>query len=144
MSASAGDGAGPVLPSVAASEGLGQLYTALSSWPLVITGAVDINTDCGRIRAMNPDMVPCSSPGPDITKAPGGNQATTLACSSLLSPLQTCHLPQEMKQHSVILSVSVCLSARVSLSLPSYTMHLLTTIVTMPFWLSQGGPCFLL
>lgn len=46
---------GTILPSVATSEGQGQFCTALSSQPLVISGAMDTNRDLGGIRAMNPD-----------------------------------------------------------------------------------------
>ena len=35
-----------------------------------------INKDCGCIRAMNPDIGPGSSPGPDNTMALSGNEAT--------------------------------------------------------------------
>ncbi|KAK7812285.1 hypothetical protein U0070_024439 [Myodes glareolus] len=48
------------------------------------------NTDCGCIGAMNPDIGPSSSPGPDITVALGGNQAThtsLLLIASLSSDL---------------------------------------------------------
>lgn len=76
-STSAGERQGQ-FSSVVASEGRGQFYTALSSQSLVVTGATDLNRVCGCIRALNPDMGPISSPGPAITMALGGNQATHL------------------------------------------------------------------
>ena len=59
------EGAGSVLPSIAASEGWGQLCTILSSLLMVVSGAMDN-------IAMNPDM------GPDISTALRANDATHL------------------------------------------------------------------
>lgn len=44
--------AGPVLPSAVASEDQGQLCAFLYFWPLVVTVALGINTDCGYGRTM--------------------------------------------------------------------------------------------
>ena len=44
----------------------------------MVSGATDLNRDCGRIRALNPDMGPISSPDPANTMAIDGNQATHL------------------------------------------------------------------
>lgn len=70
-------GAGPVLPSAAASERWGQLCTPLFSL------SMGINTDCDDIRAMNLNTGPGNSPGPDIIMALGSNQ--TIYLSPLLS-----------------------------------------------------------
>lgn len=66
-------GAGPFLPSAAASEKQGQLCAAPSLLSLVVIGVMDINTDqdCGRV--MDPDMVLFSSLGLDVTIAPSGS-----------------------------------------------------------------------
>ena len=77
LSTSAGERQGQ-FSNVVASEGRGQFYTALSSQSLVVSGATDLNRDCGCIRALNLDMGPISSPGPNITMALDGNQATHL------------------------------------------------------------------
>ncbi|KAL6089513.1 hypothetical protein STEG23_026027, partial [Scotinomys teguina] len=51
--------------------------SALLCFP--VSGASDINTDYGSIRALNLDMGSFSSPGPNITMALGDNQATHLS-----------------------------------------------------------------
>ena len=76
-------GAGPGLPSAAAGEGWGQLCTPLTFLSLVVLGATGINTVRDNIRAINLNIGPGSSPGPDIIMALGGNQTTYL--SPLLS-----------------------------------------------------------
>lgn len=55
-------GAGPVLPSTAASEEWGQFSAALSSRTLKVTGATNINTDHDCHRAMDPGMALDSFP----------------------------------------------------------------------------------
>ena len=67
---------------------------------------MDINTDHGYIRAMNLDMGPGSSPGPDITMALGGNEATHVSPSCTLSPPQVCRCPQDTS-HSVSLYLAL-------------------------------------
>lgn len=52
---------GQDLSSVAASEGYGQLCTALSSRPSVVSGATNINGGHVCIRATNPVTGPSSS-----------------------------------------------------------------------------------
>ncbi|ERE81248.1 kelch-like protein 2 [Cricetulus griseus] len=49
-----------------------------SALPLIVSGAMDINTDPGCGRAMDPDMNTGSSPGMDDTMAPGEIQATQI------------------------------------------------------------------
>ncbi|KAL6031566.1 hypothetical protein STEG23_032261, partial [Scotinomys teguina] len=66
--------------------------------PRVVSRARDINTDYSRIRAMNPDLGPSSSPDEDIIIALGSNQAThnSLFLTTFVSsdmPLSTGHEP---------------------------------------------------
>ncbi|KAL6081661.1 hypothetical protein STEG23_005568 [Scotinomys teguina] len=69
-----------------------------SAWPLVLTGATDINTDLGCGCALDPDMALGCSSGLDISLALGDKQAThvslllTTFASSDLS-LSTGHEP---------------------------------------------------
>ena len=56
-----------------------QLCTALSSRPLVASGAMKIIRERSCIRAMNLDVSSSRSPGPDITMVLGHNQAVHLS-----------------------------------------------------------------
>ncbi|KAL6085290.1 hypothetical protein STEG23_028355 [Scotinomys teguina] len=51
---------------------------SLLKWEVAISGALDINTDNGSMRLMNPDMGHSSNLDPEITMALGGNQTTRL------------------------------------------------------------------
>lgn len=93
---------GPVLPSIAVSEGRVQLCAVLSSWPSVAIGVTDINPDHSCSRARGTDMNdpwkqlrPGCHCGPEWASRP-----PTSTCSSLSSPLQTRLSPQAMA-HSV-------------------------------------------
>lgn len=56
-----------------------QLCTALSSRPLLVSGAMKIIRGHSCIRAMNPDVIPSRSPGQDITMVLGHIQAIHLS-----------------------------------------------------------------
>lgn len=71
-------GGGSALLSAVVSEGQGQLCGALCCRTLVVTGALNINTDHSYGRAMNLNMGLGSSPGTDITMFLGSKQATHL------------------------------------------------------------------
>lgn len=115
-SAAPGDGQGQ-FSLVLQPVGLGQFCVALFSRPAVVTGAMDVNTDCDCRRTTNPGKGLSSSPGLGITNAlDGASKPPTLARSSLPSPLQICLCPQDMN-HSV------------SFSLPYPAKYLLTIIV---------------
>lgn len=43
----------------------------ISVWPVVLPWATDLNIDPGYYRTMDPDMVPSTIPGLDVTMAPG-------------------------------------------------------------------------
>lgn len=45
-------------------------------WSLVVIWATDTNAEPGYSRTTDPDMVPCSHQGPDVTKVPEGSAAT--------------------------------------------------------------------
>lgn len=45
-------------------------------WSLMVIWATDTNEDPGCSRTPDPDMVPCSHRGPDVTKVPEGSAAT--------------------------------------------------------------------
>lgn len=117
-------GAGPVLPSVAVavSTGWGQLRTAPSSLPLVVSEAKDINRDHGYISAVNPAAAQTqTSPWPWVEiKSP------TSACSSPISPFQI-SLRSQDRSHAV------------SLSLLYNTIHLLTIVVPVFLTLQGAG-----
>ena len=53
---------------------LGLLMFQASMWPLVSPWAMDINTDPGCSRTIDPDMFLSRSPGPNVTMDPGGNE----------------------------------------------------------------------
>lgn len=44
-----------------------------SSWPLMVTGVMDINTDPGCSRVTDPDMTLSCRPGPNVTMFLGGS-----------------------------------------------------------------------
>lgn len=95
-------GAGLVLPSVAACEGQGELCAALSSLFLVVTGARDLNTDHSCGRATDTHMALGSGLGPDVTMALGDKQATHIsqflpAFVSSDLPLSSAHEPLCMR-----------------------------------------------
>lgn len=50
----------------------------ISTWPLMIIGATDINTDPGLGRNVGPDMVPGYSSGLDIIMDLGGSKAAPI------------------------------------------------------------------
>lgn len=77
--------AGPLLPSVAASEEQGQLRAALYYWPLILSGAMDINIDHSCRRTTDPCMGLGSRVGPEIILALGLGVATKSPSSVFIS-----------------------------------------------------------
>lgn len=77
---------GSVFIKVASTEGWDQLCTALISQHLEVSGVNDITIDRACNRAMNPEMCPCCSPGPNNTIDLVSIKITT-TCFSLFPPL---------------------------------------------------------
>lgn len=90
----------------------------LKVFPSVVTVAMDIHTDYGCRRAVDPDITLGSSPGQDFTMAPGSKQATHISpCLTTFASSDIWLSPQDMSH-----------SASLSLLLPYPTIYLLITM----------------